>query len=552
MSKVYIRFEDENSRNGFVLGLLGINQLKPNISNKKAQKERKEWRESIKNFLTELTLPRKSNPYYKLHSQFIAGHIPKEADTSNPLSMAGVFAGGIRSLYTQSSYMRRPGYWLVIDFRSTDSGREKQKYIEANIPESSIGTNVPLPEVVRLQDTLKLIHEALTENNAYKYAFQALNYLNEIKEKKPSLFKGDSVYIWEDMARLFDTMDDLDNAAYCYRTEAELMKTSNDPYLNLGHLYDSRGYTEEAVAAYMKGLEINPGDEYIYYNLSSLLMANGKYDSALKSINAAILENPGRGLNHKFKGDIHFNRHEYHKAIVSYEYALKLFDKGWDSVAKECLNNLAAAYERIGNLETASEIRKRLEEKDKSDSLSCFICKKPISASEHYIDMQICKDPWDENPTHAILHSAESTSCEYEFIITYRDKLNYFLCNKCHRVIPSNSEHSVLSYKREILYFNYSEDYCLKCYKEIVLEYGNPFIDFQFSRIVGLFSPAVKENGYQIVEGFQNFFINAETTPVYCKKAIELIKSGYKVINSYEDMDCESNEGHITMWYKPR
>lgn len=359
MKKIYIYFKDEIERNAFLLEFLAV---KPGLmaGNGKGKAKRKDdWKERAKWLLNQIDVPRKTNPYYKLNNKFYRGYISPETDVSDPLSPAAIFLSGIRSLYTQSSYQNRPGAWLVVDLRNTDAGRDRMSWLETNVPRERMGENVPLPDSVRYQQNIKWVREILGAVNRYKFAGEALDYLKEIKEEQPALFEGEKVYIWEDMARLFDTMDDLNNAAYCYRTQAELMKNSSDPYLNLGYLFHSRGYIKEARDAYVKGLEINPRDEYIQYNLSLLWMENGKSQNALKNINTAILENPDRGLNYKQKGDIHLLRHEYFAAIAAYEYALGLFDDQWEEIRTECLAQLQLAYEKTGEMETAAAVSKK-------------------------------------------------------------------------------------------------------------------------------------------------------------------------------------------------
>ncbi len=107
----------------------------------------------------------------------------------------------------------------------------------------------------------------------------------------------------------------------------------------------------------MKGLEVNPNDEYLYYNFSALLLTEGNTNSALRLVNEAILENPDRGLNFKLKGDILLHRHEYHQAIASYHWALKHLDVPWRSTIEECYTSLMECYDRIGN----DQERERIE-----------------------------------------------------------------------------------------------------------------------------------------------------------------------------------------------
>ena len=106
--------------------------------------------------------------------------------------------------------------------------------------------NVPLPEKVRLKDKLKQVQRILDSEVAYRYADQALELLEEVKEKHPELFKGERVYLWEDLARLFDTMDLPEKAVLCFQHQAKLMPDSSDPYLNLGVLYATRGLITQA------------------------------------------------------------------------------------------------------------------------------------------------------------------------------------------------------------------------------------------------------------------------------------------------------------------
>ena len=120
---------------------------------------------------------------------------------------------------------------------------------------------------------LRWAQELLDSANPYPHATLILLTLQDLKQKHPILFRGDAIYVWEDLAHTLETMDLPEKAVICYRAQAELAPESTDPYLNLGSLYGATGHTSEAISTYMQGLKINPNDEYIYYNLSSLLMS---------------------------------------------------------------------------------------------------------------------------------------------------------------------------------------------------------------------------------------------------------------------------------------
>ena len=96
---------------------------------------------------------------------------------------------------------------------------------------------------------------AASAANPYPHAANILLVLQGLKKEHPSLFRGEAIYIWEDLAHTFETMDLPAKAVICYRAQSELAPQSTDPYLNLGSLYAAKGHVSEAITT------------YIYYNL---------------------------------------------------------------------------------------------------------------------------------------------------------------------------------------------------------------------------------------------------------------------------------------------
>ena len=336
MSNIYICISNREEKVDFLLDFLNLRAVLNGSDNVKRSKKAKQLNE---NGINELIRNVDDGLYRKLHRYYYGGYIPEHFDTSIPWTFPGLYARGIRSLYTQKSYMHRPGIWLAIELRDTKAGRQKHHWIMENIPQSKIGLNVPLPESYFLKERLKYVKRVMSFENPEPYAEKALEYLLEVKKDQPRMFRNHNVYLWEEMARLFDSLDMPDKALLCYEMQAELMPECSDPYLNMAVIYKLKGDIDKAIETNLKGLEINPHDEYIYYNLSSLLMENEMYDIAIKHINSAILANPTRGLNYNLKGDIHFGRREFHLAVTSYEWALSLFDKDWQSMAEDCRQN---------------------------------------------------------------------------------------------------------------------------------------------------------------------------------------------------------------------
>jgi tetratricopeptide (TPR) repeat protein len=366
MLKVIILFDSLEEKNLFLKELFKFNEI---FKGKKLRKpERKKVENGINSFLTSIEYPRKANPYYKLYSKFYKGNLNNVDYEIKPWTPAGIFSNGIRNIYMLKSYKCIKGYWLYIEFRNNKIGREKYQWALENVPQDKLGENITVPKEVILKKNLKLASELLAKDSPYKHAERIYYLLLEVKEKMPKLFTEKYIFLWEELALVFDTMDLLDKAILCQKHLSDLMPNSSYPYLNMGVFYSSRGLNSEAIDCYRKGLEFNPNDEYIYYNLSSLLLIEGKQKTALKSINEAILENPERGINYKLKGDIHFSKHQYHLAITSYEWALKLFGDKWQDEAESCKYLLSEAYWRIGNKEKADEIKKSLKKDNLIDT----------------------------------------------------------------------------------------------------------------------------------------------------------------------------------------
>lgn len=359
--KVIIKFDSTEKRDKFLIKLLNIDTLLNQAKLKK--KERERILEAFNNFIKMIEPPRKGNPYYKLYNTFYYGCVGNIGYDPKPWTQAGVFLNGIRSIYMLYRYKYIKGIWLCIEFRNNKIGREKYYWTLDYIPKEKLGENIPLPDKIRYRKRLARVLEVLNGYNPERYADELFSILLDVKEKMPSAYTKNYIYLWEDLDLLFDSMDRFDKCLECYENLAELMPNSSDPYLNMGVFCTDRGLIKEAIEYYKKGLEINPNDEYIYYNLSSLLLYQGRQDKAFIEINNAILENPERGINFKLKGDIHFSKHQYHQAIQCYEWALNLFDEEWEESARECKELLAEAYLRIGDKEKADEIKKLLNGK---------------------------------------------------------------------------------------------------------------------------------------------------------------------------------------------
>ena len=104
MGNTYIRFSTMEELENFLIDFMGFRRMLENDDGvKRTKKERERTTKSIQEFLEQF----KNGTYYKLHNTFYGGIIHKEQDSPS-LGEAGVFRSGIRSLYMQKSYKRRP------------------------------------------------------------------------------------------------------------------------------------------------------------------------------------------------------------------------------------------------------------------------------------------------------------------------------------------------------------------------------------------------------------------------------------------------------------
>ena len=363
MANLYVWFFSEIERRKFVMELLELAPIEPTNKSKEALEIAESLQQSLDAAIWRLESGKTKSPWYQLHRIFYNGRVPESNYRVFPWDKEAVFEKGFKSVYTQKSYFFRPGFWLVLKFRATKAAREKLDWVLKQIPESRLGTNVPVPLSVISKWKLEWVDSALAEVTTPfsaiegKFPEKCLEYLKDVKTDAPELYEGDNVYLWEKLAFTFEALGDMEKAEHCLRSQAEFQPGCADAFLNLGNFFHQRGMNQKAIAAYQEGLQADPQDEFIYSNLGSLYNEEGRRNPALKMINQAILENPRRGLNFKLKGDIHLERQEYEAAISSYRHAVKLFDKkpDWVDMQIDTLGLLAGVHKILGDYESALE-----------------------------------------------------------------------------------------------------------------------------------------------------------------------------------------------------
>lgn len=177
--------------------------------------------------------------------------------------------------------------------------------------------------------------------------------------------------------------------------------------------------------------------------------------------------------------------------------------------------------------------------------LECWSCEKNLGRKNFYYD--VYDSPFEKTPVKRLYVCSEE--CDDYFRDTNYD-FAYRECEWCNRYIcernPSNGWHE---------HFRQVEDYfrvCLSCFEEHLLTNGAPREKFERHALTGMFfsygNTEAIEAGYEPVEGFEDYFVgDSLKLKEYCDKAIELIDSGFTVLNAWERVAIGGSEGTVSM-----
>lgn len=357
MGNLYIWFASVTERRDFVLQLLEIPELAEQNGTTKKEREKLE---DLALHLDLLDAGKTKSPYYNLHKRYYNARISRyERQTfTQPWDLPVVFMKGLRQLYTQNSYAFRPGKWLVLQFRATKEAAKLYRWVVHQIPKERIGRSIPLPKSYFARKNVEWAKELFAPNHPIKLATLQKMYTRLLRAKveAPELFKGKTVYLWEQLAFAFNYYGQIKQAEKCLRIQAGLQPKESDAFLNLGVLLAEGGFYAEAIAAYREGLRRTPHCEYLNYNLAQLATFLGREDLAQTAINQAILANPSRGLNLFAKGELCLEKKQYEAAAQYFRQAFALSeDENWRTLRIDCLRNLGLAYLKLDELDQAKE-----------------------------------------------------------------------------------------------------------------------------------------------------------------------------------------------------
>ncbi|MTI96562.1 MAG: hypothetical protein FH749_13995, partial [Firmicutes bacterium] len=301
-------------------------------------------------YLAGLDAGKTYSPWFGLEGQFYMNITEKLQWQHHPFLEYPVWEKGFRRIYTQKSYCYRPGHWLVLKLRDNKAGREVRDKVKATFPEERMGTNVPMPleseMILKLRTVKYWLHcysywqiQADPKPNLLHGAYAAAE---EILQHCPHLYIGDDVYIWEEMARYWEDLKELNNAARCLLNQAQLQPGKTEAWLNLGAMYYGASLYGPAAAAYLRGLRFDPDDCYIKHNLNNIIEDKFAVAKARVYFNQCLEEDPDP-FNFLIAGDFHCLIGKYDAAARIYRKGARVADSG-NRAKLRCLTELAEIY----------------------------------------------------------------------------------------------------------------------------------------------------------------------------------------------------------------
>lgn len=335
MANLWLWFPNAEERRQYLIGLLGLKSRKGNVA------------ELQEEYLTALEEGKTRSPWYYLEREFYMNINRHYQGQSLPFQELPVWEKGFRRIYTQNSYYFRPGYWLVLKLRDNRAGRLVRQHVEEHFPKERLGTNVPLPQKSEMFLELRRIRWMLTdygfwlqqEKQKPKLLDAAYEIALEINGSYPELFKGDDVYLWEDMSRYWEGREELEKAINCLLIQGHLQPGKIDAWLNLGALYYGNQMWGPATEAYLRGLRFEPENYYLKANLSLILSNPVAVAEAQEFFETMVGKYPN-SFNLLICGDLYVLLGNTEKAASMYYQGISR-DKRCDRAGLRCCTELA-------------------------------------------------------------------------------------------------------------------------------------------------------------------------------------------------------------------
>lgn len=134
------------------------------------------------------------------------------------------------------------------------------------------------------------------------------------------------------------------------KANVELSSVHND----IGILYKLKGEYNKAAYQYLRSIELDSTNKYVYHNLGTLYLdVSGDYAKAEQYIKKAIELRPDYAPSHKSLGDVYFRLKRYEMAEAEYRKAVDI-----DPALVDAYTGLGAVCDLLGKKDDAEKYRR--------------------------------------------------------------------------------------------------------------------------------------------------------------------------------------------------
>ena len=176
---------------------------------------------------------------------------------------------------------------------------------------------------------------------------------------------NDRAVCWNNLGNAYRLIGDYKNAAAAYQKAGELdpedagMRESNETFKmgpglesarvwnDLGEIFSKSGDYKEALSAFHKAIELEPGFAWPYSNLAHVLAAQGKHSEAIPFYQQSIqlfTDRKDQAVTWNRLGNAYRKLNDYDNAIKAFQEAVALNDDGIDLVTRTRFSLLSNCY----------------------------------------------------------------------------------------------------------------------------------------------------------------------------------------------------------------
>jgi len=161
------------------------------------------------------------------------------------------------------------------------------------------------------------------------------------------------------LAQTYLKLENPDKAIAAYQRGIQLNPDRDDLHADLGNLYFAEDRYGEALREYREAVRVNPAASSNHYSLGQGLLKLEKFSEAEQEFRTVLRLEPHSPYGHYGLGLAYSKREKFEKAIESFETAIRKDSQFYDAYAE-----IGYANSDMGEMEKAQEMVDFLEDKD--------------------------------------------------------------------------------------------------------------------------------------------------------------------------------------------